>query len=319
MLTLLTERRVNGPNAVLAVMPFEDEPKLVSHYMQENSDVIACGLVFHSVAESKVEVTIRFPFVPKQKAGFNMQKIDQFTWQTARLFPMFQQPGPRTHHQLEGGPPNYHDEGFLYVHHHLGRSIALYHNSSLSGRLDQVRVNVQRFPYPPYENDKFLFALQFFFPLILMLSFIYPSVNLTKNIVLEKEQRLKEAMKMMGLQDWLHWTSWFVNSFFWSLISVAIITCLLCMHLKPNLAIISKSDPMLVLLFFVLYTISSICFCFLVSTFFSKVGPALVPWPSWSSLTVNLLFSQANIAGVIAGALYFATFLPYFQVNINYQ
>ena len=89
-----------------------------------------------------------------------------------------------------------------------------------------------------------------------MLSFIYPSVNLTKNIVLEKEQRLKEAMKMMGLQDWLHWTSWFVTSLFWNMISLVIITTLLCVHLKPNLSILPHSNFLIIFLFFLLYTIS---------------------------------------------------------------
>lgn len=250
---------------------------MVNHYVKENSDIIACGVVFQNLPLTntfngeRLIVKIRFPFVPKQKAGFSMEKIDQFTWQTARLFPMFQQPGPRASGQVEGGPPNYLDEGFLYVYHQIVKSILLYQNASVQSALDSTRINVQRFPYPPYIADKFLFALQFFFPLILMLSFIYPSVNLTKNIVLEKEQRLTQIMAMMGLRDWLHWTSWFLNSLFWSIPSLAIITVLLCVPFKPDLTIIGYSNPALVFLFFLLYTVNSISFSFLVSTWFSRV------------------------------------------------
>ncbi|KAH9393545.1 ATP-binding cassette sub- A member 3, partial [Tyrophagus putrescentiae] len=293
---------VNTSKATPKVRGFEDETKLVEHYAKENSDIISCGVVFQNMpAENfdreKLIVKIRFPFVPKQKSGLSFDKIDQFTWQTARLFPMFQQPGPRAFDQVQGGPPNYLDEGFLYVYHQIVKSILLYQNSSLQSTLNSTRINVQRFPYPPYIADKFLFALQFFFPLILMLSFIYPSVNLTKNIVLEKEQRLTQIMAMMGLRDWLHWTSWFVNSLFWSIPSLAIITVLLCVPFKPDLTIIGYSNPSLVFLFFLFYTVNSISFSFLVSTWFSR----------------------ANVAGVISGAMYFITFLPYFQVNINYH
>lgn len=257
---------------------FKDEEELVAHYVKENADIIACGLVFHGISAAggenfgQLSVKIRFPFVPKQIDGFSVEKIDQFTWQTGRLFPMFQQPGPRAFDHVEGGPPNYLDESFIYVHHQLVKSLILFNNASLKDTLEKMRFNIQRFPYPPYINDKFLFALQFFYPLILMLSFIYPSVNLTKNIVLEKELRLLEVMKMMGLQEWLHWTSWFVNSLFWSLPSLIIITLLMCLPLKENLCIITYSNPAIVFLFFLFYTINSISFSFLVSTWFSRVS-----------------------------------------------
>lgn len=269
----------------------DNEKLLVDHYIQESSETILCGIIFESISEKtrKFNVKIRFPFVPKLKTDFSVKKIEDLTWQTARLFPMFQKPGPRNRELNEGGPPSYMKEGFLFVQHQLNRAIGIKLNSSIMNRLENIEMNVQRFPYPPYDNDQFLFALQFFFPLILMLSFIYPSVNLTKNIgmyhdfisilntfinvnlVLEKEQRLTEAMRMMGLRDWLHWTSWFVNSLFWNLISVIIITILLCVHLKPNIAIIGESNPILIFLFFSFYTVSSIMFCFMLSTLFSRV------------------------------------------------
>lgn len=178
----------------------------MDYYTAVNGESIVGGVIFRQLSADNVRLKLRFPFVPpKDSDKFSFQKIQQFTWQTARQFPQFQEPGPRNHDVVEGGPPNYYKAGFLYLQHYLSRAIAITLSPRAETFIDTVRLNVQRFPYPPYVNDQFLFSLQFMFPLILMLSFIYPSVNLTKNIVLEKELRLQEAMRMMGLQDWLHW------------------------------------------------------------------------------------------------------------------
>ena len=156
---------------IFTVRAFEDEKHLVAYYLKENADIIACGIVFEKTLSanqigSNFSVKLRFPFIPKRREdGFSAQRIDQFTWQTARLFPMFQEPGPRAPENVDGGPPSYLNEGFLYVQHHLSKSIALYLNPNLKKRLESVQVNIQRFPYPAYEKDLFIFALIFFFPL----------------------------------------------------------------------------------------------------------------------------------------------------------
>ena len=49
----------------------------------------------------------------------------------------------------------------------------------------------QRVPYPSYVDDQFLVVLQGWLPLVIMLSFIYPAINIVKNVVVEKEKRLK--------------------------------------------------------------------------------------------------------------------------------
>ena len=249
---------------------------MVDYYKLMDTDTIICGVVFHQLQPNIIDFKLRFPFVPQAiQSSFSFTKIGEFTWKTAQIFPLFQVPGPRAPNVQTGGPPDYYNEGFLFIQHQLSKAIAIHYNSNSEPVLKNMDVKIQRFPYPPYKNDKFLFSLQFMFPLILMLSFIYPTVNLTKNIVTEKELRLEEAMKMMGLQRWLHWTSWFINSFSWNLISITVNVALLCTPLKDGLGIISTSNPILVLLFFTLYWISSIMFCFLLSTLFNKVSDRL--------------------------------------------
>ena len=58
----------------------------------------------------------------------------------------------------------------------------------------------------------FMFVIQYIMPLLTVISFIYSVAILVQNIVYEKEQRLKEVMKMMGLSNAVHWTAWFITS-----------------------------------------------------------------------------------------------------------
>ena len=78
------------------------------------------------------------------------------------------------------------------------------------------------FPY------SFMFVIQYIMPLCVVISFIYSVAILVQSIVYEKEQRLKEVMKMMGLSNAVHWTAWFITS----IVSMLTIVILLTIVLK---------------------------------------------------------------------------------------
>ena len=71
------------------------------------------------------------------------------------------------------------------------------------GRLDQsiledvgeltspVQTKLKVFPYPPYNDDKFITVLQTQLPFIILLSFILIAPTMCKDIVLEKEKKIK--------------------------------------------------------------------------------------------------------------------------------
>jgi ATP-binding cassette subfamily A (ABC1) protein 3 len=62
-------------------------------------------------------------------------------------------------------------------------------NSSVN--LNTVNIEMQKMPYPPYVMDGLISVIQQYMPMCLMLSFILSSFQTTKNIVYEKERRLK--------------------------------------------------------------------------------------------------------------------------------
>lgn len=69
------------------------------------------------------------------------------------------------------------------------------------GKEPQVNVAMGRMPYPPYIDDKYLVALQAWLPLILLLSYLYPAVNIVKNIVYEKEKKLKVTARTLVFDE----------------------------------------------------------------------------------------------------------------------
>lgn len=57
-------------------------------------------------------------------------------------------------------------------------------------------------------------------PMFMVLSWIYSVSMIVKGIVYEKERRLKEVMKVMGLGNGVHWLAWFITAFIMMFISV---------------------------------------------------------------------------------------------------
>ena len=72
-----------------------------------------------------------------------------------------------------------------------------------------------------------LVAMERLLPMIILISFFYTCINTVKFITIEKEKQLKEAMKIMGLPNWLHWTAWFVRCLVLLLITISLLIFLI--------------------------------------------------------------------------------------------
>lgn len=64
-------------------------------------------------------------------------------------------------------------------------------------------------------------------PLFMTLAWIYSVAVIIKGIVYEKEARLKETMRIMGLDNGILWLSWFISSFIPLLMSAALLVLIL--------------------------------------------------------------------------------------------
>lgn len=85
----------------------------------------------------------------------------------------------------------YYEEGFLSLQRAIQRSVIEHLNPGASSDLDNFDVFMERFPYPPYKDDVFLVVIQSSLPFLIMLSLIFVALNIPKEVVLEKERKLK--------------------------------------------------------------------------------------------------------------------------------
>ena len=88
----------------------------------------------------------------------------------------------------------------------------------------------------------------------------------------------------MGLSDGIHWQAWFITCFLMMLFTIIP----LILILKAG-GVLPHSDPSVILVFLLAFTVSTITFCFMMSVFFSK----------------------AKLAAAAAGLIYFTFYLPY--------
>lgn len=133
--------------------------------------------------------------------------------------------------------------------------------------------------------------------LMIMLSFVYPCVNTVKFITLEKENQLKEAMKIVGVPNWLQWCAWFARSTASLFISSILIVAMLTYPWQGGkVAVFTYSSYLPLLMFMWVYSISTTAFCFLISVFFAK----------------------ASTAAAVAGLMWFITYSVYTFAYLSY-
>ena len=146
--------------------------------------------------------------------------------------------------------------------------------------------------------------LGFLLGLAIVMATLYPVSRLVKSIVEEKELKLREIMKIMGLKDWVHQLSWFLSAFilfFWIALSCTFIT---------KSSFLKKSSPVLLFFYFFLFTMSEITFAFLISVFFSnsKLAAIVGPVALFSSILPRFIFLRTNPNEEVVGKV-IASFL----------
>ncbi|XP_052398366.1 retinal-specific phospholipid-transporting ATPase ABCA4-like [Carassius gibelio] len=170
--------------------------------------------------------------------------------------------------------------GFAYLQDMIEHGIIKTH----TGKECPLGVYLQQMPYPCYVDDLFMLTLNRCFPIFMVLAWVY-SVSMTvKSIVLEKEMRLKETLKAMGVTNRVLWCTWFIDTFFMMASSTALIT-LIIMGGK----VLNYSNPIILFLFLLTFNTATIMQCFLMSVFFNK----------------------ANLAAACSGIVFFTLYLPH--------
>ncbi|XP_048197750.1 phospholipid-transporting ATPase ABCA7 isoform X2 [Perognathus longimembris pacificus] len=202
--------------------------------------------------------------------------IDDVT-RTNKIMDKFWDPGPSADPLVD---LRYVWGGFVYLQDLLENAAI----RVLSGAQPRVGLYLQQMPYPCYVDDVFLRVLSRSLPLFLTLSWIYSVALTVKAVVREKETRLRDTMRAMGLSRAVLWLGWFLSCLGPFLLSAA----LLVMVLKLG-DVLPYSHPMVIFLFLATFSVATVVQSFLLSAF----------------------FSHANLAASCGGLIYFSLYLPY--------
>ncbi|KAL5018612.1 hypothetical protein ScPMuIL_004334 [Solemya velum] len=128
-------------------------------------------------------------------------------------------------------------------------------------------LSVQMMPKPEFQSDTSY--IQIISSIYFILAYAPFIQYLTVNLVAEKEKKIKEGMKMMGLRDSAFWLSWAaVYTIF-----IVLVTCVVT-AIAAAAEFFSNSNLFLFFLMLVEYGLSIIALGFLVTPFFNKAQTA---------------------------------------------
>ncbi|XP_029367229.1 ATP-binding cassette sub-family A member 2 isoform X4 [Echeneis naucrates] len=253
---------------------FPDEDSIVNYTLnqayQDNVSVFA-SVIFQTNRDGSLPPHVMY----------KIRQNSSFTEKTNEIRRAYWRPGPNT------GGKFYFLYGFVWIQDMIERAII---NTFVGHDVVEPGNYVQMFPYPCYTRDDFLFVIEHMMPLCMVISWVYSVAMMIQHIVAEKEHRLKEVMKMMGLNNAVHWVAWFITGFVQLSISVTALTAIL----KYG-RVLLHSNPFIIWLFLTIYAVATIMFCFLVS----------------------VIYSKAKLASACGGIIYFLSYVPYMYVAIR--
>ncbi|KAK9875049.1 hypothetical protein WA026_005851 [Henosepilachna vigintioctopunctata] len=165
---------------------------------------------------------------------------------------------------------------------------------------------LKRFPYPQYEQDEIIehFGRGCNFGFLFMAFVGMQSSAMAKSITSEKDKKLKESMKVMGLPSWLHWAAWFLQFFVIHLIFAISMTLMLTLG-----NIVKYTDWTLVFILLVVYILGLTTFSFASSVFIAKASRSDVISQLVWLITVfpYLLIRSSNFSRIGASVKYISS------------
>ncbi|KAB1278951.1 ATP-binding cassette sub-family A member 12 [Camelus dromedarius] len=196
---------------------------------------------------------------------------------TRRIRTKIWAPGPHnspSHNQIYG-------RAFIYLQDSIERAII----ELQTGRNSQeIAVQVQAIPYPCYMKDNFLTSVSYSLPIVLMVAWVVFIAAFVKKLVYEKDLRLHEYMKMMGVNSCSHFFAWLIECVGFLLVTIIILIIILKFG-----DILPKTDGFILFLYFSDYSFSVIAMSYLISVF----------------------FNNTNIAALIGSLIYIIAFFPF--------
>ncbi|XP_028998112.1 phospholipid-transporting ATPase ABCA1-like [Betta splendens] len=170
--------------------------------------------------------------------------------------------------------------GFAYLQDMMDHGII----RAKTSKSQPLGVFVQQMPYPCFVDDVFMQSIGTILPMFLVLAFMESVAMTIKSLVLEKELRLKEVLRAVGVSNGALWSARFTES-----MALLTVPCALISVMVKFGKILQYSDPSLIFVFLLVFCVATTSQCFLISVFFSK----------------------ANLAAACGGLIFFVLYLPH--------
>ncbi|XP_034641961.1 ATP-binding cassette sub-family A member 12 [Trachemys scripta elegans] len=187
-----------------------------------------------------------------------------------------------------------YSRAFIYIQDSIERAIIELQTGKSP---EEIAVQVQATPYPCYNKDMFLSSVTYSLPFALMAAWSLFIAAFVKKLVQEKDLRLYEYMKMMGVNSSSHFIAWFIESATFLLITVTFLIIILKVG-----NILPKINVVILFLYLMDYSFSIIAMCYLISVFFNNTNIAALV----GSLIYSLTFSPFIVLLVIENHLSFS-------------
>ena len=145
----------------------------------------------------------------------------------------------------------------------------------------QITVFSQPMKATTATSDPFEGIITGVLPYLLLLNFIPTVYNTVFMIVREKESRMKESMRMMGMRDTAYWLSW------WAYYScITTVTCILSWGILM-INVINHSDALIILLYFIFYA----------QAIFAEI------------IFIQSLFESSKYSGLVGSLIYYGLWM----------
>ncbi|MES1908431.1 MAG: hypothetical protein MHM6MM_001373 [Cercozoa sp. M6MM] len=257
------------------VMFFKNEDKLEDYirdgsysYPEKGFPPVYAAVVFNKADGPKFEISIRLN-------ATGADDVPLTKWDELRLVDK----GFDDEHYT-----TYLQGGFIHLQMITSAFIESRVKGTMVGPADTA-VSFVPFATPEFVKDDFASVMDYF-TLIFVLCFVYPVLRTTKELVEEKETRIREHMATMGLSTTVYFMSWFTVYVAKAIVPVTIIT------LMTSVDVFEFSSPGLIWFYLFSFYIAVFSFCWAVSCFFTR----------------------AKLASFMAVILFVGLYFPYFSV-----
>nr|XP_061811148.1 phospholipid-transporting ATPase ABCA1-like [Nerophis lumbriciformis] len=201
---------------------------------------------------------------------------------------------------------NYLSGGFVHLQHMVEMALI----EKLTNQTPNTGLYYKQMPFPCFRSTAYFTQLDYGIPILTVLVWMFNVAVTINDLVSEKEARLKETMKMMGLKTATLWLSWFITS----LVPYLLSTVIMVMLFKLG-DILPQSNWMVIFIFLISFASANITLCFLISTLFSNATRAAacgavsylclifayMPFMSWQNIPSTTKFFASFVCHVAFG------------------